>query len=893
MRPWGCLRRSWVGTTAVSLVCCLVGGLLSGGLLVAGTVVRAAASPVTGATLAPAALEGSSNAVAGPSMTGQVFWAYVGAGGSLDVAGEFRNAEAAGAAAAVTVTATSPSGVAHTHTVPITAGDPYPAVSILGLTDPTPGVWRVVFDASVPGDDRDGGLRRWGITPRTSGGAALTGRVFADRYNQSAQALRPLMGGGPWNIANASWDQTLFFLNSDGVAYRARYGGINPIQGAIYASPRGVINTTGPAAGASRHASASMADPAATVDPARYRIFFETPDPALPAAAAFATKGTDWLGPDYHDPLVTDITHTSTASTVDGAWAGTISWNVKGGAGPAQVRIDTNRDGVFDRTLNAPVGANQVTWDGTNAAGKTLRASADVTVRVVMTETGEIHFTLEDVERLSGGLEVTALSGPEAGSRWLSWDDTTLAAPCETGAVTLPCASIPTPLAAPRVDSTGGVHAWAIGDPKGTPPAAGWGDHRYIDNWTTTTIDVVATAGLGGRRVPVRDDAGTTSSGKPVTIDVLANDTNTDDPGGQVGEGLTVTLASVLVPSGDPQLPPTQLPDCASAAGTWRVNPNESVTFTPAQGFRGTVTCGYIVTTADGDSYNAAITVHVENTVLAVDDQATMTSGYEARIRVLDNDIEVDPGSRVTVRGHNPQQGPKQGKWLVVGRDTVVFTPAEEFRGTATATYTVTEPDGTTSTGTVTVQVANRLLVANDRGLAPMGETVELLVVANDRYLDKGFRLAVRGDSPRHGRWHTKPGINGLPGIVVFTPAKGFHGTATATYTITEPDGTTDTATIKITVLTPGPAEPPQPSEPPRGDTETTPTPPTSQTPPGHGGTPAHGGTHGNLPDAGGPPLWIGLAGLAALALGGILIGVGCSGTRRRHIQSRPPGRSS
>ena len=84
---------------------------------------QALAAPVSGDSLVPAALEGSTNTAAGPSVSGQVFWAYVGPGGSLDVAGEFRNYRAGGTATAVTITVTAPSGDVFDHTVAIDEAD--------------------------------------------------------------------------------------------------------------------------------------------------------------------------------------------------------------------------------------------------------------------------------------------------------------------------------------------------------------------------------------------------------------------------------------------------------------------------------------------------------------------------------------------------------------------------------------------------------------------------------------------------------------------------------------------------------------------------------------------------------------------------------------------------
>lgn len=741
----------------------------------------ASVAPVTVNSLAPPVLEGSSNAAAGPSVTGQVFWAYVAAGGSLDVGGEFRNFETGGTMTELRVTAVSPSGVLHSQVVPVVATDPLPALSMLGLTDPVAGVWRVEFDAGVPGDDPDGGLLRWGITPRTDTGVALAGRVFVDGYGQSAYAMRPV-GSKQWVARMASWDESLYFVNTDGVTYHGQFRGINPIQGSITASPRGVVD----AAGVSMHASASVRDPSSAIGPERYRVFFEAPDPLMPDSAMFADGMSRWLGPNYHDPLVVDIVHTPTPAATDGAWAGSISWKVSGAAGASKVLIDTDRDGTFDRTLDAG-GATQVLWDGKNSAGKVLSRRADVTVRVVIAEVAEIHFTLDDVEQLTGGIEVTALSGPQAGLKNLSWNDELLPNACETNAgAPVACGSIASPRTAAGVDSSGGVHGWAPGDPNGNPVSAGWGDARYIDHWTSTPVKVSATAALGGRRLGAKDDTASTVSGKPVTVDVLDNDPESRDSTSP-DEPVEVTIS-----------------DCSTSDGVWQVNADQSVTFTPAAAFHGTVACSYAVTGPEGESAGATVTVSVANIVRAVDDHAETTSGAWVEIGVLNNDVAVDDGSRLTVSGTDPAQGTWTVRGGSSGRATVVFVPAEGFHGIATATYVVTEPDGSQSTATITVMVANQVVAVADKATTRSGKSVGVKVLDNDSNVDGGAVVSVTNADRNQGTWEVTPG-----GRVVFTPKPGFVGTATATYTVTEPDGTQSTATITIKVKGPasGPGE--------------------------------------------------------------------------------------
>jgi hypothetical protein len=497
---------------------------------------------------------------------------------------------------------------------------------------------------------------------------------------------------------------------------------------------------------------------------------------------------------------------------------------------------------VFDTVLDAPdVADMRVVWDGRGPDGKVLPGGRHVTVRVSLVEVGEVHFTLRDVEGLEGGLSVETLAGAGVGSYGLFWDDTALGEDCVNQAgVSVGCASKPGLRKADGVDSRGGVHGWDAA----TAPQASWGNRRLVDSWVTTRVDAKSVAGLPGRVLGVRNDRASTSSGVPVAIEVLANDENPtlDDAGGDGPPRVE------LIEGG-----------CGDAMGSWEVDADRRVVFTPYEGFHGTAACAYVVTRSDGDTGLGTIVVEVANNLSVVPDMGATSSGKRVDVDVLANDGYVDTGARVTLSGTDP----RQGTWTAFGYDgTVVFVPADGFHGTASATYTVTEPDGTTATGTVSVVVANRVVARDDRARLVAGDSVTVLVWANDSYLDSRYRVVV---APGRGRGSWR--VTG-DGSVVFTPRKGFTGTATATYTITEPDGTTSSATITIDVAPAGDGD--GGGKHPTGDHQ--------QPPDGTDGD----GT-GGLPGLGGPPL-------ALAALGLLLVGAGSADlARQRQRRQRRP----
>jgi glucose/arabinose dehydrogenase len=214
-------------------------------------------------------------------------------------------------------------------------------------------------------------------------------------------------------------------------------------------------------------------------------------------------------------------------------------------------------------------------------------------------------------------------------------------------------------------------------------------------NWHSNDTTVLRNTTSDGAtpNVPpqANDDAATTSFGQPVTIDVLANDTDSDG---------TLVPASVNV---------TTMP----ANGTVSVNPsNGRITYTPNSGFSGTDSFFYTVRDDDGALSNTArVNVTVSAPApnvppVANDDTASTTTGVAIQVNVLANDTDSDGTlvpSTVTVT-----TAPTNGTTAVnPTTGSITYTPASGFVGTDTFFYTVKDDDGATSNvAKVTVAVS-------------------------------------------------------------------------------------------------------------------------------------------------------------------------------------------
>ena len=277
----------------------------------------------------------------------------------------------------------------------------------------------------------------------------------------------------------------------------------------------------------------------------------------------------------------------------------------------------------------------------------------------------------------------------------------------------------------------------------------------------TATLTIVVT--------PVAvDDEDATTAGTPISRDaasgVLADD---------LGAGLTV--------SGHTD----------ASSGTLVIHADGSYDYTPAAGFSGDVTANYTITDAAGRSTTATLAIRVNP--LAVDDNATTPHG-ETLVRagaagVLGN----DHGQGLTVTTNQPVPS-SQGTLDLAADGSYQFVPAAGFSGIVTSDYTVQDAAGRTATATLTIAVG---LAAVDDSDTTSVDT-PLVRDAADGVLadDGGTGLHVT---------HVTPPASGTldieaDGSYSYTPAPGFSGVVTSTYTATDADGQSATALLTIHV---------------------------------------------------------------------------------------------
>jgi CshA-type fibril repeat protein len=297
-----------------------------------------------------------------------------------------------------------------------------------------------------------------------------------------------------------------------------------------------------------------------------------------------------------------------------------------------------------------------------------------------------------------------------------------------------------------------------------------------VSNQATITIDY--------RPVAVGDISTGNTTGTPVTLNVLANDTGGDTPvpGTVQIVGTGSPLASLVVPG----------------EGTWSINPaTGAITFTPASGFTGDPTpIQYTVQDAEGNPSNpATVTVdYVQFPPVAVDDSSLGNFSGPVTLNVVGNDSDPNGDLNPATVDLNPSLAGQQttlvvsgeGTWTVDVAGNVTFTPQPGFtRNPTPIAYTVSDNTGLVSnpaTITITylpVTIGDTVFFdANGNGVQDPGEPGI-----------PGVTVTLEGDS--NG--------DGIPDVLTtVTDANGnyqFASVTAGTYTVivTQPAGTVQT----------------------------------------------------------------------------------------------------
>ncbi|HBY80779.1 MAG TPA: hypothetical protein DEG47_28065, partial [Cyanobacteria bacterium UBA11148] len=273
------------------------------------------------------------------------------------------------------------------------------------------------------------------------------------------------------------------------------------------------------------------------------------------------------------------------------------------------------------------------------------------------------------------------------------------------------------------------------------------------------------------------DDTATTNINTPVTIDVLANDSDADNDPLSFTIGTNPTNGTVAI---DNNGTPGDLTD-------------DSVTYTPNTGFSGTDSFTYQLSDGQGGTTTGIVNVTVEaasNTPpVANDDTAITGENTAVNINVLGNDSDADNDpltlSIVTNATNGTATVNDNGTPGNLADDSIVYNPNANFSGSDSFTYQVDDGNGGTSTATVNVNVtaSNKAPVNTVPGSQTVTEGQPLVFsAANSNAISISDVDA--GSNPVQVTLTATNGILSLSGTTGLTFTTG-DGTADSTLTFT------------------------------------------------------------------------------------------------------------
>jgi subtilisin-like proprotein convertase family protein len=184
----------------------------------------------------------------------------------------------------------------------------------------------------------------------------------------------------------------------------------------------------------------------------------------------------------------------------------------------------------------------------------------------------------------------------------------------------------------------------------------------------------------------------------------------------------------------------------------------------------------------------------LNNPPTALDDSGVTDEDLDVTVDVLANDSDADGDTLQMTSLTNPANGSVVDN----GDGTVTYTPANNFNGTDSFTYRAFDGTDYSDPATVTITVTpvnDNPVAVDDSATTEQDTAVVIPVLANDTDVDLDDTLSVQSVGTATNGTVTIGGSD-----VTYTPDAGYFGADSFTYTVSDNNGGTDTATVNVNV---------------------------------------------------------------------------------------------
>jgi cyclophilin family peptidyl-prolyl cis-trans isomerase len=308
-------------------------------------------------------------------------------------------------------------------------------------------------------------------------------------------------------------------------------------------------------------------------------------------------------------------------------------------------------------------------------------------------------------------------------------------------------------------------------------------DQSGVTATATVTMNVQA---VNDNPVAVNDVYDSVKSNQTdVFLNVLANDTLGPD----TAETLVVTSVGAT-----------------SQGGTVKVaTGGNGVLYTPKANFIGTDSFTYTISDGKGGTATGSVTVNVQAAVPAPvvtgESFTIVEDSLETEFDVLANDLPAETGNTLTIASAQASSGTVNTN---AAKNRILYKPNANFVGTDKIVYTVRSSNGGTAQGTATVTVTSVNDAPNavaDNLTVSTASNQNLNVLANDTNVDANETLTITEvTQPESGKGTVSIAAD-KKSLLYSAPSASFTGEVNFTYTISDGNGLSSTANVKLNVV--------------------------------------------------------------------------------------------